>query len=779
MFIKEICYLTITEKYSPDCIGIAMKITLRLIVSLVVVAALVAWVFAILRVREEEGQLARELEIQASMLTGGLHEPIQELLLSRQGRKLKRLVAKFNQHERQAWLAVYDSLGSLLESTPGTPQIPPALDEMVKNSLTEGTMKSSLESYGEVPIHMYVAPIFEEEKVIGALAVFQDASHINVRLKGIWQNNFVRLLSQVILIIATTIVVVRWSITGPIAQLALWMRGLRLGKVTHLEQKQPVTIFDPLATEVSLFAKSLAAARATAEEEARLRLKAESVWTAERLKEQIRTELGDKTLYVVSNREPYMHVRQRARVECIVPAGGLVTALDPVMQACGGVWVAHGSGDADRESTDSLGKLRVPPEEPRYVLRRVWLTKEEEEGYYYGFSNEGIWPLCHITHTRPIFRLDDWKDYQNVNVKFSEAILEEIADEEAPVVLVQDYHFALLPMLIKTKRPDAHVGIFWHIPWPNPEAFGICPWKEELLVGLLNSDLIGFHIQFHCNNFLETVDRFIESKINWEQFSVERQGQVTSVKPFPISVAFPNPTYEKDKDEIPLKELREKLLKEVGVRANVIGVGVDRIDYTKGIVERCKAVERFLEKYPEYVGQFTFVELGAPSRTHIKRYHDLIAEIEESTDKINWRFQTRDWKPIVFLKGHHTHESINRWYKTADVCIVTSLHDGMNLVAKEFIAARDDEEGILIVSQFTGASRELQDALIVNPYDIEQVADTIHTALTMDQQNRRERMKRLREVLRERNVYRWAANLVTTLSRLRVRQSVADQQVEK
>jgi trehalose 6-phosphate synthase len=467
-----------------------------------------------------------------------------------------------------------------------------------------------------------------------------------------------------------------------------------------------------------------------------------------------------------------MHVKQGRQIECIIPAGGLVTALDPVLRICGGVWVAHGSGDADMESSDAHGKLRVPPDEPAYTLKRVWLTKEEEEGYYYGFANEGIWPLCHITHTRPVFRLEDWIYYQKVNEKFSETLVREISGEKSPLVLVQDYHFSLLPLLIKSKRPDARLAIFWHIPWPNPEAFGICPWKKEILMGLLGADLVGFHTQFHCNNFLETVDRFLESKINWDEFSVERRGHTTLVKPFPISVAFPGFSQSEGQNMQAQKPQKEEILKEIGVQAKYLGVGVDRIDYTKGIIERFKAIERFLEKYPDFVGQLAFVELGSPSRTHIKRYHDLIAEVEETADKINWRFQTKVWKPIVFLKAHYNHETINRFYRAADICMVTSLHDGMNLVAKEFVVSRDDEEGVLILSQFTGASRELHDALIVNPYDVEEMADAIQLALLMKPDERAERMRRLRQVIKERNIYRWAANLITELTRLRIPNSM-------
>ena len=550
---------------------------------------------------------------------------------------------------------------------------------------------------------------------------------------------------------------------------------MRTGKTNQQVDLPRGDILQPLADEVTLLTKSLAVARASAEEEARLRLQAESIWTAERLKEHVRQEISDKNLIIVSNREPYMHSRKGNNIECIIPAGGLVTALDPILKACGGIWIAHGSGDADLEMADPNGRLAVPPDEPKYMLRRIFLTKEEEEGYYYGFSNEGIWPLCHITHTRPTFRLDDWINYQKVNQKFAEAIIDEIKDQNEPLIFIQDYHFALLPLLIKAKRPDAHVALFWHIPWPNPEAFGICPWKKEILLGLLGADLIGFHIQFHCNNFLETIDRFLESKINWEQFTIERRGGITAVKPFPISIAFSNSFKNEKQQKYNKKELRELVNKKIGITPKYIGVGVDRIDYTKGIVERFNAVERLMEKYPEYIGQFTFVELGAPSRTHIKKYHDLMAELDETVDKINWRFQTKGWKPIVFLKAHHSHEQINPFYKAVDLCMVTSLHDGMNLVAKEFVASRDDNDGVLILSQFTGASRELQDAIIVNPYSTEEMADSIHIALTMNSNEKSERMLRMRAVLKERNVYRWAANIITTLSRLRITSTVEEE----
>ena len=744
-----------------------MKITVRLIVSLLAAAVLVASVFSYYQVQNERDLLVQELNIRANVLGESMQESVKEYIQSNAQVKLKRMVERFGNRARLVGIVVYDSLGVTLVSSSTLQPVFPATPAKVWESITRNQSISGIEKINGKQAHLFIIPLDLDSHVVGALLLYHDASFIDAKLDGIWRTNFIRLLTQIFLMIIITVAVVRWSITGPIVQVANWMRGLRTGKTGQPISLSRGDFLGPLSTEVSLLAKSLAQARASAQEEARLRIEAGSLWTSERLKEQVKIELNGKNLFVVSNREPYMHITSENTVQCIVPAGGLVTALDPILRACGGIWVAHGSGTADQEMVDGHNRLSVPPDDPSYTLRRVFLSKEEEEGYYYGFSNEGIWPLCHITHTRPAFELQDWIQYQQVNQKFADALLEEIAGEESPLVLIQDYHFALLPLLIKSKRPDARVAIFWHIPWPNPEAFSICPWKQELLLGLLGADLIGFHIQFHCNNFLETVDRFLESKINWDQFSVERHGELTSVRPFPISVAHP---YETEINDQPQSSIVTKdiLLKKSGVFASLIAVGVDRIDYTKGIVERFQAVRRFLEKYPEFIGKFTFVELGAPSRTHIKRYHDLIAELDETVDRINWSFQAKNWKPIVFLKAHHNHKTIGEYYRAADVCMVTSLHDGMNLVAKEFVATRTDEDGVLILSQFTGASRELPDALIVNPYDIEEMAEALHTALTMEKSERRERMVEMRTVVKERNVYRWAANVITTLSHLRM-----------
>src|SRR5207247_1789731 len=447
-------------------------------------------------------------------------------------------------------------------------------------------------------LHILVLPLHRHDELVGALAMVHDASYIDAQTAHVWREAFLRVLVQVFLIALITLLIVRWSIAGPIARAAQWMRALRTGKIVSSPAGFPdLDLLRPLAREMTTLAESLTAARSAAAREAQLREAAESSWTSERLSVHVRSKLGDSRLFVLSNREPYSHVREGKSVEAIIPASGLVSALQPILCACDGTWVAHGSGDADRETVDRHDRLAVPPEEPRYTLRRVWLTKQEEEGYYYGFANEGLWPLCHVAHTRPIFRAPEWGYYEAANQKFARAILEEMSGTDSPVVLVQDYHFALLPRLVKKERPDARIAIFWHIPWPSSETFGICPWQAELLSGMLGADLVGFHVQAHCTNFLDTVDRTLESRIDWEHFAVNRAGHRTVVKPFPISVEFTKMPVGLDDGDSPYLD-RVALLRELGIEAQFLGVGVDRVDYTKGIIERFLAIERMLEKHP-------------------------------------------------------------------------------------------------------------------------------------------------------------------------------------
>jgi trehalose 6-phosphate synthase len=496
-----------------------------------------------------------------------------------------------------------------------------------------------------------------------------------------------------------------------------------------------------------------------------------AIWTPERLRSVLRDELAGDEVLLVSNREPYIHMRQGERILIRHPASGLVTAMEPIMRACSGTWIAHGSGTADRATVDGNDRIDVPPDRPAYTLRRVWLTDDEERGYYYGFANEGLWPLCHIAHVRPVFRTSDWDQYVRVNERFAQAVVEE-AKTDDPIVLVQDYHFALLPRFINERLPKATIITFWHIPWPNPESFGICPWRKEVLEGLLGSTILGFHTQYHCRNFIDTVDRYLEARIGYESSMVSHGGHRTSIEPFPISIQWPSPFVDRQPG---IAECRRRVVAHENIPADAqIGIGVDRMDYTKGIIERFHAVERMLELHPERVGRFVFVQIAAPTRSALDEYRGFEEDVHALAARINTRFAKAATPPIRLKGEHHEPEVINEYFRAADICVVTSLHDGMNLVAKEFVASRDDEQGVLVLSQFTGAARELHDALPVNPYHVDQCADTFDRALRMPTDEQRVRMRSMRRLVQEHNVYRWAGAMLLDASRLRQRQRIVE-----
>src|SRR5579875_3789888 len=728
-----------------------MRIRHKLIISLTISITLVAFIFAFFQVRSQKNALRSDLEKRAEILAESLVDNVEPLLGSHSWDQLQQLLDRFENREALDGVAVFDRNGNKIAIASALESQLNIAPSAVHQAIFRDRGVSQFLNLNGVPMEVYALPIHGNEGLEGVLALYHNASFIEAQSFRLWRDTFLRLL------------IIRISILEPVTKTAQWLRALRTGKGLRTTPLPAEELFQPIAHEATQLAKSLEVARTVAEEEAHLRELGEAVWTAERLRVHVRNRFRDKPIFAVSNREPYMHVHRNGRIECLVPASGLVTSLEPILRACDGTWVATGAGNADREVVDEKDRLRVPPDDPHYTLRRVWLTEEEERGYYLGFANEGLWPLCHIAHQRPTFREADWRQYKAVNQKFAKAVLEEMEGTQEPAVLIHDYHFALLPRMVKEKRPDARVAIFWHIPWPNPEAFGICPWQRELLDGLLGADIAGFHIQSHCNNFLETVDRALESRIDRERFAVTRHGHLSAVRPFPISVTFPcgDPPAAAVEDRL-------ALFRNLGVDAAMLGVGVDRVDYTKGIPERFRAIEMFFEKFPSYRGQFTFVQIGAPSRTHIRRYHDLLEEVEQEAARINGRFEAGAWRPIVFLPRHHSHREILPYYRAADLCMVTSLHDGMNLVAKEFVASRADEQGALILSRFAGASHELVDALVVNPYDTGELAEAIHRALAMPPEEKRARMARMRAYLREHNIYRWAGTLIHELISLRL-----------
>jgi trehalose-6-phosphate synthase len=733
-----------------------VRITYRLVAAICLAVLVVIAAFAYLQIREERARLVRDLERRAALLAEGLKEAVGPVMGGRSTAPIERILKRFGRPNQI--VAVYDPLANPIAVVPESVGVAiPALPE-ISEALASDTARQGFRQIDNRRVYVYATPLVRNERPAGVLAVLLDAGHLVEAERALWRYNAIRFVVLAVVLSGITVLLVYVSVARPMARMAEWTKSLKTGRPGPAPEGADAGLFGPLADEVTGLARRLYRAQQAAEQEAALRLRGESVWTEERLKQFVNLQVGGP-IFVVSNREPVSHVLKDGKVVIQTPASGLVTAMEPVLRACGGVWVAHGSGNADRQMSDERGRLGAPVDDPRYTLRRVWLTDEEEHGYYYSFSNEGLWPLCHIVHTRPLFRPEDWEQYKAVNRKFALALIDEMDGVEAPLVLIQDYHFALLPLYVKEARPDARVAIFWHIPWPNFEAFGICPWQPEILQGMLGADLIGFHTQYHCNNFLETVERAIECRVDWEHFSVTRGQRVTRVKPFPISVA-PEPLDAST-------STRAEVLAGLGLSSiELFGIGVERVDYTKGLVERFRALERFLVRHPEYRERLTFVQVASPSRSLIKRYQEFQREVEQTVADVNAKLGTKTWKPILYLDRHHDHSEILPLYRHADFCMVTSLHDGMNLVAKEFVAAREDERGALVLSRFTGAARELTDALIVNPYDLDELAESIRAAVTMSADEQRTRMSRMRQTVREHNIYRWAGLLLRDLSRI-------------
>jgi trehalose 6-phosphate synthase len=467
----------------------------------------------------------------------------------------------------------------------------------------------------------------------------------------------------------------------------------------------------------------------------------------------------DESLVLIANREPYAHEwSSDGSVVVQRPASGLVTGIEPILRACGGTWIAYGGGSADRAYSDRAGRVAVPPGDPEYTLRRMWIGEDEYERYYSGFANEGLWPLCHIAHTQPSFRAKDWIAYHSVNETFARAAAEETSADG--LLLVQDYHFALVPRLVRDRAPHVVTSLFWHIPWPHSEVVGICPWKEALLEGMLGADVLGFHTRQHCLNFLDTVERYLECRVDRESMSVTYGGHRTLVRAYPISVEWPYPSASRGEGAL--------LRRSLGIANDVhVSIGVDRADYTKGLLERIAAVETLLEENPSLIGKYVLVQLASPTRTSILKYRRLADDLQEMTDRVNQRFATETWKPILLQMRTFSPEEVRQHYAMADSALVTPLHDGMNLVAKEYAAACEDGNGALVLSIFAGAAKELEGALLVNPYDTQQVAQAILRAIRMPLAERRARMESMREQIASSSIYHWSEKLLTEMRDIR------------
>jgi len=737
-----------------------MRLSLRFILPLGIALTGIAYAVVPLVDRLTLQWFVRDLEIRSHTIALAVQEPLADLVHEpRAHQKVLLYFRRIVQDERIYAIGLCNPAGKLAYATVNFPL------EVTCPSPGTAPPESRLLQLAHGPLHVSVNPLAAEGEPLGDLVIVHDMSFVQRRSEDTKKYVFYLFAAIAAVVALITVVIAEISWRGWVAGLKRLISGEALLGTREEELKT--------APELRPFARDLQALVRDLEAERHARDESQIVWGPAALRRILRQDLKGDDVLIVSNREPYIHVRRKDNViEIQRPASGLVTALEPVMRACSGTWIAHGAGSADRDTVDRQDHVMVPPERPSYRIRRVWLSEAEEKGYYDGFANEGLWPLCHIAHTRPTFRAGDWAHYQSVNRRFADAVVQETRTED-PIVLVQDYHFALLPRMIRERLPRATIIAFWHIPWPNPEAFGILPWREEVLAGLLGSSIIGFHTQFHCNNFVDTVDRFLEARIDRETFSISYGGELTEVRRYPISIEWPPSALA---SLPPVAECRARVRERLGVAPDLnLGVGVDRLDYTKGILERFMAVERLLELEPGWIGRFSFVQVAAPSRSTIDEYQSFDARVRALAERINRRFGRPGYAPIVLRIEHYDARQVYELYRAADLCYVSSLHDGMNLVAKEFVAARDDDQGVLILSQFTGAARELAEALIVNPYDIEQCAAALHAALTMPAAERSARMRTMRHLVQEFNVYRWAGRMLLDAARMRHRRRVVSQ----
>jgi len=694
-----------------------------------------------------------DVELRAQLVMHSMEEPITDLVEKGNEARLRAYLAKITADERLLAILVCRPNGSTIFKSERAPASisceasgaePPAASHIVQ--LPSGSVQVSRFDFdGAAPVPFRVL-------------MLHDLSFVDRRQRT--ARDFVLVFVGIsVLLLALLIVLVAWL------QLRRWAEvliGDIRGKRFLDDAKSPRESMPILSQVREVLAE--------AEEKQRLEIDFQENWTPQALRQVVRDHLHSAQVIIVSNREPYIHNFDADKNPVVqVPASGMVTALEPIMRACSGVWVAHGAGTADRATVDRYDQIRVPPDDPSYTLRRVWLTEEQELGYYYGFCNEGLWALCHLAYVRPAFRASDWRFYEEVNAKFAEVVAAE-SSTDSPVILIQDFHFALLPHLIRKKVPKATIALFWHIPWPNAETFGVCPWKRELLMDMLSADILGFHTRYHCQNFLDSVDRFVECQIDHEHMTVTLQGHVCRVAPYPISIEWPPRWLARLPD---VAACRATVHERHRIGADVIiGLGVERWDFTKGIIERFQALESLLDKNPRHRGRICLLQVAAPSRGQLPAYQSLQQHTYGEVERINAKFAEGEWRPIILIDEHQEPLRIYELYRAADFCLVNSLHDGMNLVAKEFVAARDDEDGVLILSTFAGASRELAEAVLINPFDVTETAEAMQIAMRMGRDERRNRMRLMRRTVKENNVYRWAGRMLMDAARIRQRQSL-------
>jgi trehalose-6-phosphate synthase len=735
-----------------------MRLTLRFLFPLALVLAGLAYAVIPLVDSLTLKWFVKDLEMRAELIGRMVEAPLGDLLAAESKTKLLTYFNRIIQDERLFAIGFCDLNNRLLYKTQTYPEA-----ITCEGSTTIPAGKTALVQLPRGAVNVSAVGIEGNGTPVGRLMLVHDMSWVQRRSSDTKRYLFYLFAIIGAVISSVTVLVAHLSWRGWVTGVRAMLRGE--GFIALKKDKHHGPELQPVAKDLRALIQDL-------EADKRMRDESQLSWKPATLKAILHDHLAGDEVIIVSNRQPYIHNRRDDAIEVQVPASGVVTALEPIMRACSGVWIAHGNGTADRDVVDMHSHVRVPPDAPSFDIRRVWITPEEEAGYYYGFANEGIWPLCHLAHVRPVFRSSDWQQYKEINERFALTVVEE-ANTDNPVVLIQDFHLALVPKMVRDHLPHATIIAFWHIPWPNPERYAICPWYVEILEGLLGCSILGFHTRFHCSNFINTVDRSLETRIDWDSSTISYGGKLTAVNPYPISIEWPGRVL----DQLPSVVECRKRMREIYTLPpdHRVALGIERLDYTKGILERFLAVERLLELEPQWIGRFTFVQIAAPSRSKIEEYAQFRQQVEALADRINTRFGRAGYCPIDLLVRHHDMRDVMMHYRGADLCVVSSLHDGMNLVAKEFVAARDDEQGVLILSQFTGAASELPDALVVNPYNIDQCAAAMHLALTMPPTEQRARMRSMRGIVQEFNVYRWAGRMLMDAARMRQRARVQRQ----
>lgn len=482
----------------------------------------------------------------------------------------------------------------------------------------------------------------------------------------------------------------------------------------------------------------------------------------------------DYKVIIVADGETRMHTRINGELVMKNVPGGVSSSFDILAQASKATYIARARTEEDKIPVDKKGRITIKGNEGEYTLKRIFLSQKETDDYYFGFSNQTLWPLCHVAFEKPEFQQEWYEGYKEVNQKFAKAIREELDGKTKTFVWIHDYQLALVPLFLGHQK-NVITSMFWHIPWPTWELFRILPVKKDILWSLLSCDFLAFHRGYQARNFLDTVRRELAVMIDEEKRQVLFDKNVTTVRHLPLGIdvdVIKDMVAPSPKDSFLLKMLRDIVgsgeypdekeqkpdpLDSYFQNYQVI-LGVDRLDYTKGVPHRLRAIDKFFEKYPQYRGKVVYIGVMSPSRSQIPSYQSLKKEVDEITESINKKYKIKGWKPINLIHESFTRDEVINLYKKANLCLVTPLDDGMNLVSKEFVIAQSylDNPGMLVLSQFAGSAIDLGASLIVNPFDVEQVADNIKKGLEMPVADKKERIADMIEHMEDRNIYSWA-----------------------